>query len=340
MCEYLLGSETYLLRLDMNEYIDGYAVSRLIGDYANPEGVLTGQVRHRTFGVLLLDEIEKAHPSVHDLLLQVLDDGRLTDSLGRVVNFSNLIIIMTSNIGAQDIGRKISITSDISDEAIYRKAIEVHFRPEFINRIDKIVTFKPLEKAHILNIARLQINALLQRDGFMQRSTILNISEETLAWLAEQGYDKSMGGRAMKRKIESEITTLSAEQLNSIQSNAPIIFDVDYDKTLAQLTPTVHHLQFEIGTDETLWSPFIPKEKELFVCYQNLSERVLALKTDLHAYSEKEYLNPSELANRSGWQYYQLDSAVAEMIDSLTYTQLKSGEVSAPYKRSFEIKKN
>ncbi len=333
LCEYLLGSEEYLLRLDMNEYIDAYAVSRLIGDEVNPEGILTGRVRYRSFGVLLLDEIEKAHPSVYDLLLQVLDDGRLTDSLGRVVNFSNLIIIMTSNIGSQEINKKISVSSTISDEAIYRKAIERHFRPEFINRIDRIVTFQPLEKAHILNIARLQIKALLQRDGFMQRSTILNITEDTLAWLAEQGYDKSMGGRALKRKIEHEITALSAEQLNSIKNNVPIIFNIAYDKKTGRLIPNVHRLQIGLGADCSLWSPFVPNEKNTMTYYNTLQERMNAIKTDLLIYNDQK-----EEKDIENWKYYQLDSSITEIKESLTYTQLKSGVASVPYITAIDMK--
>jgi ATP-dependent Clp protease ATP-binding subunit ClpC len=333
LCEYLLGSEEYLLRLDMNEYIDAYAVSRLIGNEINPEGILTGRVRYRSFGVLLLDEIEKAHPAVYDLLLQVLDDGRLTDSLGRVVNFSNLIIIMTSNIGSQEINKKISVSSEVSDEAIYRKAIERHFRPEFINRIDRIVTFQPLEKAHILNIARLQIKALLQRDGFMQRSTILNITEDTLEWLAEQGYDKSMGGRAMKRKIEHEITALSAEQLNSIKSNIPIIFNIAYNKKTGRLIPNVHHLQIRLGADHSLWSPFVPNEKNTIAYYWTLQERMNAIKADLFIHSDQEDAKDVE-----NWKYYQLDSSITEIRESLTYTQLKSGVASVPYITAMDMK--
>jgi len=161
LSNYLMGSEKYLVRFDMNEYIDGGAVHRLIGDYDNPEGQLTGKVRYNPFGVLLLDEIEKAHPSVHDLLLQVLDDGRLTDSVGRTVYFTNLIVIMTSNVGAREVASQPGFgQSTTSDAAIFRKAVENKFRPEFVNRIDQIVIFKPLALDHILNIARLQIKEL------------------------------------------------------------------------------------------------------------------------------------------------------------------------------------
>ena len=161
-----------------------------IRDSYNPEGQLTGKVRYNPFGILLLDEIEKAHPKVHDLLLQVLDDGRLTDSIGRTVDFTNTIIIMTSNVGARAVSSQLGFGQNLAnDAAIYRKSVGDMFRPEFINRIDRIVIFKPLALAHILNIARLQIKELLQRDGFVRRSTILNISQEALEWVAQRGYD-------------------------------------------------------------------------------------------------------------------------------------------------------
>ena len=227
LCNYLMGSEAHLMRFDMNEFIDESAVQRLIGDYYNPEGQLTGKVRYNPFGVLLLDEIEKAHPKVHDLLLQVLDDGRLTDSLGRTVDFSNTIIIMTSNVGAKEASIRLGFNAEQRDEStIFTRAVENHFRPEFINRIDRIVIFNPLELDHILRIASLQIRELLKRDGFVRRTTILNISKEALEWVARRGFDAKMGGRALKRQIERDLTTLSAEQLISTQSDNPIIFDI------------------------------------------------------------------------------------------------------------------
>jgi ATP-dependent Clp protease ATP-binding subunit ClpC len=125
LTEYLMGDAEQMIRFDMNEYIDSSAVQRLTGDYYNPEGQLTGKVRYRPFGVLLLDEIEKAHPKVHDLLLQVLDDGRLTDSLGRTVDFSNMIIIMTSNVGARQAATQLGFkTGQTDNKAVYRKAVE------------------------------------------------------------------------------------------------------------------------------------------------------------------------------------------------------------------------
>lgn len=257
LCRHLSGDEQQLIRFDMNEYIDGLAVYRLIGDENNPEGQLTGKVRYQPFGVLLLDEIEKAHPSVHDLLLQVLDDGRLTDSLGQTVDFTNTIIIMTSNVGAEDKDRQLGFRAEEQDDGVYLKAVQQHFRPEFINRINKIVVFNPLGLEDILRIARLQIKELLKRDGFVRRTTILNISQDALAWVARRGYDAKMGGRALKRQIEKDLTTLSAEQLISTRTDTPIIFDILLRNN--KLYPRIQQLDF-LPPISGSWLPELPTQ--------------------------------------------------------------------------------
>ncbi len=273
--EYLMGNNEQLLRFDMNEYIDPYSSQRLIGDFYNPEGILTGRVRYRPFGVVLFDEIEKAHPNIHDLLLQVLDDGRLTDSLGRTVDFSNIIIIMTSNVGARDVGSSISLgNSDENEAAIYKKAVENRFRPEFVNRIDEIIIFNSLKLEHIQNIAKLQINDLLTRDGFVRRTTILNISGEALEWVATRGFDSKMGGRALKRQIEKDLTSLSADQLIGSYSKSPIIFDIEYEN--GRLRPKITTLDFVEQIEEE-WLPELPDEKKGGQFYNQLLQRLITI---------------------------------------------------------------
>ncbi|MGB1216800.1 MAG: AAA family ATPase, partial [Saprospiraceae bacterium] len=268
LAEYLLGGERKLMRFDMNEFIDSYSVSRLIGDEFNPEGQLTGKVKYNPFGIVLLDEIEKAHPKVHDLLLQVLDDGRLTDSLGRTVDFSNTIIIMTSNIGADQVSARVGFEARQSEtDAVYRRAVENRFRPEFINRIDKIVIFQALQQEHILGIAQLQINELLQRDGFVRRTTILNIQEEALEWVSNRGFDEKMGGRALKRQIEKDLTALSAEQLLMADSETPVIMDIFLEDNV--LTPYITTLDFEVPS-EADWMPRLPDESKGGRFYRDL----------------------------------------------------------------------
>ena len=327
LCNYLMGNEDRLIRFDMNEYIDELAMQRLIGDYYNPEGQLTGKVRYNPFGIVLFDEIEKAHPKIHDLLLQVLDDGRLTDSLGRTVDFSNTIIIMTSNIGAREASMNLGYnTKSRDDSAIYRKAVENHFRPEFINRIDRIVIFNPLELNHILNIARLQIHDLLKRDGFVRRTTILNISKDALEWVAQRGFNAKMGGRALKRQIEKDLTTLSAEQLISTKSDHPILFEILLKDD--KLSPTITPLEFAKPLKKDLL-PELPEETKGKVFYNKLIRRIGAIEGKVRFLEESQDSNSDEIiviGNEKGanlnWQYYDFKEKIAAIKQKITNLSL------------------
>ncbi|HMQ49656.1 MAG TPA: AAA family ATPase [Saprospiraceae bacterium] len=317
LCQFLTGQDNQLIRFDMNEYVDEFSAARLIGDSFNPEGQLTGAVRYRPFGILLLDEIEKAHPKIHDLLLQLLDDGRLTDSLGRTVDFTNTILIMTSNVGAQKIGERVGYQADEADhKAIYMRAVELRFRPEFVNRIDQIVVFNSLELKHVLDIARLQMKELLQRDGFVRRTTILNISSEALEWVARRGFDARMGGRALKRQIEKDLTTLSAEQLIATGSEVPILFDILLVNN--QLMPRVRPLDFVTPVEEN-WLPDLPDEAHGKHFYRRLLAELDALKKQLESHEQHPEGLPVSWVNstgngqpRLGWQYYQFKDKVEE----------------------------
>jgi ATP-dependent Clp protease ATP-binding subunit ClpC len=229
LTHYLFTDASQLIRLDMNEFITEADVGRLIGNWSRPDGLLTTQVRHQPFCVLLLDEIEKAHPAIHDLLLQVLGEGRLTDALGRTTDFTNTIIILTSNLGA-DQNRQVGfLEHDAHNQAsTYRAAVEDFFRPELLNRIDRMVVFRPLALQDAITITRLQLNELLQRDGFVRRTTILSISETALLEVAQRGFDAVLGGRALKRAIERDLTTLAASQLVSLTATQPILLDINW----------------------------------------------------------------------------------------------------------------
>ena len=310
VCQYLLGDAKKLMRFDMNEYIDAGAVSRLIGDYYNPEGQLTGKVRYNPFGVVLLDEIEKAHPKIHDLLLQVLDDGRLTDSLGRTVDFSNTLIIMTSNIGATEVGTQLGFeTEHRDDSAIYRKAVENFFRPEFINRIDQTVIFNPLEPEHIFKIAKLQIQQLLSRDGFVRRTTILNISEEALAWVAKRGYNAKMGGRALKRQIEKDLTAFSAQQLTQITPEQPIILSIGLENGVFK--PSIETLTFVAPLQEELL-PDLPNDRQVRRYYGQLLQRLDELRDRLTQWRDGVEENGGTLDEQQDWLYYDLREQITE----------------------------
>ena len=204
-----------MLRLDMSEFMEKHSVARLIGappGYVGYEegGYLTEAVRRRPYSVILLDEVEKAHPDVFNILLQVLDDGRLTDGQGRTVDFKNTVIIMTSNLGSHLIQEQAARLSDLSEKdqylAMRESVMEVvgqHFRPEFINRIDDIVVFHPLGKEHIREIAKLQVNRVVKR--LLEHDVMLSVTEEGLDKLGEIGYDPVFGARPLKRAIQTHL---------------------------------------------------------------------------------------------------------------------------------------
>jgi len=201
------------VRLDMSEYMEKHAVARLIGappGYIGYDegGQLTEAVRRKPYCVVLFDEIEKAHPDVFNTLLQILDDGRLTDSQGRVVDFKNTIIIMTSNIGSRYlIEDESGLVGEISEDA--RKKVmadlRAHFRPEFLNRVDEIVLFKPLTMAEITHIVDLQLKMLQSR--LAERHIELDLTKSAKELLARRGYDPVYGARPLKRLIQRELET-------------------------------------------------------------------------------------------------------------------------------------
>lgn len=205
LAKFLFDSEDNMVRLDMSEFMEKHTVARLIGappGYVGYEegGYLTEAVRRRPYSVVLLDEVEKAHPDVFNILLQVLDDGRLTDGQGRTVDFRNTVIVMTSNLGSQLIQELASKKDYPAMKNAVLEVVRQHFRPEFINRIDEIVVFHPLDQSQIRRIAEIQINRLRQR--LQEREIHLEVSSEALDYLAEAGYDPVYGARPLKRTIQ------------------------------------------------------------------------------------------------------------------------------------------
>ncbi|AEC19975.1 ATP-dependent protease, ATPase subunit [Pusillimonas sp. T7-7] len=207
LANFLFDSEEHMIRIDMSEFMEKHSVARLIGappGYVGYEegGYLTEAVRRKPYSVVLLDEIEKAHPDVFNVLLQVLDDGRLTDGQGRTVDFRNTVIIMTSNLGSQHIQSMAGQPYEVVKEVIWDE-LKQSFRPEFLNRIDEVVVFHGLEAKHIESIARIQIQRLAQR--MAQKEMRLEVSDAALAQLARTGFDPVFGARPLKRAIQQHI---------------------------------------------------------------------------------------------------------------------------------------
>lgn len=225
LAEFMFNDESALVRIDMSEYMEKHSVSKIIGSppgYVGHEegGTVTELVRHRPYSVILLDEIEKAHPEVFNILLQVLDSGHLTDAKGRKVNFRNTVIIMTSNIGAEHIDRmsKLGFTAAASPESQYAQAkdkvaesLKSFFRPEFLNRLDEIIIFDILSKDTIRDIVTMQV-ALVQ-ERLRTKEIELRVSDDVLEYLAHEGYDPKFGARPLKRVIQSKILTPVASMM-------------------------------------------------------------------------------------------------------------------------------
>ncbi|HEX9078985.1 MAG TPA: AAA family ATPase, partial [Desulfuromonadaceae bacterium] len=218
LAEALFDSEENMVRIDMSEYMEKFAVSRLIGappGYVGYEegGQLTEAVRRKPYSVLLFDEIEKAHPDVFNILLQILDDGRVTDSQGRTVSFKNTVIIMTSNIGAPHLLEGITPTGEITEQAKQEvmRELKAGFRPEFLNRVDDIVLFKPLRMEEVIRIADLLAAQLKER--LRERHITLEISDEAMRFIAQAGYDPVYGARPLKRYLQHELETRVARAI-------------------------------------------------------------------------------------------------------------------------------
>ncbi|MGM0376474.1 MAG: ATP-dependent Clp protease ATP-binding subunit, partial [Bacteroidota bacterium] len=241
LAQYLFDTTEALIRIDMSEYMEKFSVSRLVGappGYVGYEegGQLTEKVRRRPYSVVLLDEIEKAHPDVFNLLLQVLDEGRLTDSLGRKVDFRNTIIIMTSNIGTRelkDFGRGIGFTAGAKNTSDYNKnviekALKKAFAPEFLNRLDDVVIFNGLEKEDIRKIIDIELEGLYQRvEGLGYK---LQLTDAAKDFIASKGYDVQYGARPLKRAIQKYLEDEMAEVIIQASISEGALIEVDYDE--------------------------------------------------------------------------------------------------------------
>ncbi len=238
----LFDDESNMVRLDMSEYMEKYSVSRLIGappGYVGYDegGQLTEAVRRKPYSVVLFDEVEKAHPDVFNVLLQVLDDGRITDSQGRTVDFKNTIIIMTSNMGSQELLEGIGADGSIlpeCEEAVMNE-VKGHFRPEFLNRLDEIILFKPLTKDNIGGIIKLLLNDLNKR--LSDREIKVELSDAAEQYVVDHGYDPIYGARPLKRYLQKYVETLSAKLIlaDQVRGGDTILIDVENGALVAKV---------------------------------------------------------------------------------------------------------
>ncbi|MDQ4130376.1 MAG: AAA family ATPase, partial [Actinomycetota bacterium] len=245
LAEFLFGDEGALIHLDMSEYMEKHTVSRLIGSppgYVGYEegGQLTEAVRRRPFSVVLFDEVEKAHPDVFNTLLQIMEDGRLTDAQGRTVDFKNTILIMTSNLGTRDIGAPaVGFAAKSDERSLYEKMkakvdeeLKRHFRPEFLNRIDEVIVFHQLTREEVKQIVDLMIRRV--KEQLASRGLDLEITDQLKGWLAEKGYDPQLGARPLRRTIQREVEDRLSEQLlhGEFRAGQLIVADVEDDEVV------------------------------------------------------------------------------------------------------------
>lgn len=243
LAKFLYGDANQLVRIDMNEFVSPDAVARLVGTFHEPEGLLTAAIRRQPFAVLLLDEIEKAHPQVFDLLLQVLGEGRLTDAIGRTTDFTNTLIILTSNLGVRRSQTGLGFDPPgHDDERNYSRAAEEFFRPEFFNRLDRVVPFGQLERADVRRIADSMMAEILRREGLRRRRCAMKIEPAALRQIVDLAYDPVLGARALRRGLERQIVQPIAAQLAQGLPDAPVILRI-YPGTpdvQVRLVPLVH----------------------------------------------------------------------------------------------------
>ena len=236
LAEALFDDESNMVRIDMSEYMEKHSVARLIGappGYVGYDegGQLTEAVRRKPYSVVLFDEVEKAHPDVFNVLLQVLDDGRITDSQGRTVDFKNTIIILTSNIGSQYLLEGIDESGKIRPEAenAVMNDLRAHFRPEFLNRLDEVILFKPLTKENISSIVDLCIADMNKR--LADREIAIELTDAAKTFITDNGYDPVYGARPLKRYLQKNVETLAAKIIlgGSVREGNTIVIDLSED---------------------------------------------------------------------------------------------------------------
>ena len=269
------------VRFDMNQFVDYGSVRRLVGDLFTPAGLLTSAVRRNPFCVLLFDEIEKAHPEVFDMLLQLLGEGRLTDARGQTVDFTNCIVIMTSNLGVRESLSSMGFVRNERDRAsVFRKSVENYFRPEFFNRLDKVVAFTNLERDELKRVAQLQIKEIFHREGLLRRRCLLDVHPQALESAVDQGYDSRLGARALKRSIERNLTYPVSEQIVSLSQDVP---------TYVRLLPGENGVTVQVIPLQEVKRIQLPTEQIDF-------EKKEIISSALNSFIERIELHLSELA--------------------------------------------
>ncbi|MFO0798409.1 MAG: AAA family ATPase [Gemmataceae bacterium] len=271
----LFGTADRLVRFDLNEFNQPGAAARLVGTFARPEGLLTAAIRRQPFAVVLLDEVEKADPEVFDLLLQLLGEGRLTDALGRTADFTNAVVILTSNLGVREAAGKLGFGA-ADDPRAFVRAAERFFRPEFFNRLDRVVPFGTLSRADLGAVARRLIDGVLARAGFAQRGCALDVTPAAVGRVIDAGYDPALGARAMKRAVERELTRPAAAALAKLAPGELSVVSVRADAGALAVDVTAPGWAERLPAAEPL--PAADRARAARLSLERIEERVAALR--------------------------------------------------------------
>ncbi len=332
----LFDDEKNMIRIDMSEYMEKFSVTRLIGappGYVGYEegGQLTEAVRRKPYSVVLFDEVEKAHPDVFNIFLQILDDGRVTDSQGRLIDFKNTVLILTSNLGAQAILDSISSTGRISEEAKeeINQALRSHFKPEFLNRLDETVIFNPLGKDMVVDIVKLQLKYLEKR--LNENKITMEVTDDAIKYIIEIGYDINFGARPLKRTIQNEVETLLSKEIIAQNIKPGDNIQVYYDTVKSalayrKLNPQVNHIDTEIKGAPVSQGRYVNNNQP--IANQHPQQTTQAPVTNPQVSNANQPINPQMPNNHSNGNGIQVTGAnnfpnsAPEEIDSINLMNL------------------
>lgn len=278
----LYTDDSHLVRIDMNELTTPYAAEQLVGTFDSPDGRLTSAIRRQPNCVILLDEIEKAHPDVFDYLLQVLGEGRLTDARGRVADFRSAVIIMTSNLGASEQNSNLGFEFTAERrQQIYLKAAQQFFRPEFFNRIDEVVAFRNLDPQDMEQIVTIQMDQVLSRDGIKRRDIFVDVDHAAIKHIIQQGYDSKLGARAVRRMLESQVIGPLGDCLAGLHIDHPTLVQISHLPREPDLACRVRPLEIAPRKPLVRLGDLEPLIEQARTMYQQLDQRLIDLEDEL-----------------------------------------------------------
>ena len=321
----LYTDDSHLVRIDMNEVTTPYAAEQLVGTFEAPDGRLTSAIRRQPNCVILLDEIEKAHPDVFDYLLQVLGEGRLTDARGRVADFRAAVIIMTSNLGASQQNAQLGFeSSNEQRQQIYLKAAQQFFRPEFFNRIDEVIAFRNLDPHDMQQIVAMQMDQVLARDGLTRRDVFVDVNQAAIKHIIQSGYDSKLGARAVRRMLENQVMGPLGDCLSGLRIEQPTLVQISHATGAAQLACRVHALETVSPRRQSYVRELEPLIERAEALYQRLDARLLELEEELRDTDRRT------TGKTHGASYYALREQLYRCSEALKAVKARSIHPAAP----------